>query len=157
MSYLMATPFTADYTSHSFDQRFTKACRIKYVRVKMLKHGTISDGTFTLEVLEGERVLGSTNITAAQITSNVPATYAHGMFTFEFTECPVVNINKTTAYVQLTFRLSVSGHTFNSNSYMAVCRDENPFAGSFGSRPTFLDQTKDVWFNPIGVEIFTIS
>jgi len=74
MSELAVNPFDAAFTTTDADIRITGTQAIEAIRVKILKHGTIADGTLTLEVFDGVRSLGSSSITASEFNS-ISGTY----------------------------------------------------------------------------------
>ncbi len=157
MSFLATESFDDANTVISQTQRILSSIIIQTIRVKMLKHGTIADGTLTLDVLDGATVIGTSSITAAQFEA-VNATFAHGYFSFEFTEHIKINLNKNTANQELTYRFTMSGHTEDTDNYIALVRQfESPFVDEFGTRPSSTTPEEDGWFNPYGIEIYGIQ
>lgn len=153
MSYLAITAFTADLTTISCTQRITSPAAFTAVRARMIKHGTISDGTLTLDILDGATVIGTSSITAAQFES-IGGTYAHGYFTFELDSATVVNL-KDTPYKEITYRFSMAGHTYDANNYIGLIRQfDDPFVDEHGVRPVSVSPEDDGWFNPYGVEVY---
>ena len=53
MSYLAANIFDDSFTTIDITQRMQRGVSIEVVRIKMIKVGTIADGTLTLEIYEG--------------------------------------------------------------------------------------------------------
>ena len=157
MSYLAVDSFDDLTTTISTLQRFTEPTMILAIRVKMIKHGTIADGTLTLDVLDGATVIGTSTITAAEFET-VGATYAHGYFTFEFPSHIAVNLNRNTDYQEVTYRFTMSGHTQDFDNYVGLVRQfESPFVDEFGTRPAASTPEQDGWYNPYGIEIYGVN
>ena len=153
MSYLAVNDFNDTFTTYDMNQKISRTTVITSARVKLLKHGTISDGTLTLEVFDGAISLGSGSITAAEFEA-VGSTYAYGYFNFEFSGPIVINIDNTIANKEIIFRITMAGHTEDSNNYIAMIRDfDDPIVTEHGTRPTSVDPETDGWFNPFAVEI----
>jgi hypothetical protein len=156
MSYLAVTPFDTANLVISATQRITSPVAITVVRANMLKHGTISDGTLTLDILDGATVIGTSTITAAEFET-VGATYAHGYFSFPLDGATMINL-QSEAYKEITYRFTMSGHTNDVNNYVGLIRQfDDPFVSEFGSRPTASTAADDGWFNPYGIEIYSIA
>lgn len=157
MSDLAINKFQDDFATIDVGLTITRACVIKAIKVKMLKHGTIADGSLNLEVFDGARSLGSKTITAADFNT-ISATYAWGYIAFEFDESITMNIVDGGASVALTLRFTMSGHTEDNNNYVALIRQfENEFVSEFGSRPSAVSNEEDGWYNPYGIEIVSIQ
>jgi len=159
MSYLAVSSFDDDFTTVDIGMRVTSLVMIKAIRFKMFKHGTIADGTLTLQVLnEDDTVIGTKAITAAELNTGIPATYAHGYLNFQFDEQVCINKDEGDDYIELTLRLTMSGHTEDTSNYVALVRQfEGEFVDEYGSRPTADSPEMDGWFNPYGVEIYGIQ
>lgn len=158
MSYLAATSFDDSFTTTDIGLRVTEPLMAKGMRIKMLKHGVIADGTLTLEVKDpvNGNILSTVNVTA-QDFNNIGATYAHGYIYFEFDEQVGVNLKPSTQFKDLVLTLTMSNHTEDPNNYIALVRQfENPFVEEFGSRPPSVSPEDDGWFNPYGIEIYGI-
>ena len=156
MSFLAVNNFGADLTTLDTSIRIIGSAAIQAVRVKMIKHGTIADGTLTLEVLDGARSLGSATITAAEFNS-ITGTFAWGYWAFCFDEAIAVNAG-TGVETELTIRFTMSGHTPDENNYIGLIRQfENEFVDEFGARPGLISDEQDGWYNPWGVELFTVD
>ena len=157
MSYITVNPFTSTFSTYDLNHKISRTTVFNLVRFKMLKHGTITDGTLTLEVFDGAISLGSTSITFTEFET-VGATYAYGYFRFEFDEPIAVNIDNTIVDKELIFRVTMSGHTENSNKYIGMLREfENPIITEYGSRPATVSAEEDGWFNPFGIEIHEVA
>ncbi len=157
MSYLAINTFDAGFTTYSMKQKVDSTCRIKSVRMKMIKCGTIADGSLTLDILDGATILGTKTLTYGDFNS-IQGTYAHGLVSFTFDSQVVINLNRSTTNVELTFRLTMTGHTPDSNNYLGLVRQfENTFITEYGSRPTSISPEDDGWYNPFGLEIHTIT
>ena len=158
MSYLAANSFDNSFTTIDIGMRITRSVMIKAIRVKMLKHGTIADGTLTLEVLTDDGTsLSSKSITAAQF-NEVNATYAHGYFKFEFDEQVCINLLDSDTFIPIVIRLTMSGHTEDTDNYVALVRQfDGEFVEEYGDRPASTTPEDDGWFNPYGIEIYGIK
>jgi len=52
----------------------------------------------------------------------------------------------------------MSGHTPDNDNYIALIRQfESTFVDEFGTRPDLISPEQDGWFNPWGIEIYTID
>ena len=156
MSYLAVTAFTSDLPSISATQRITSPATITVVRARMLKHGTISDGTLTLDILDGATVIGTASISASEFES-VGGTYAYGYFSFPLDSATVINLIDT-PYKEITYRFTMAGHTYDTNNYIALIRQfDRPFVGEHGIRPVAVSPEDDGWFNSYGIEVYGTS
>lgn len=154
MSFIAVDSFDDTITTISALQRFQSSVIINTIRVKMLKHGTIADGTLTLDIIDGAIIIGTSSITAAQFEA-VGSTYAHGYFNFDFSDHIAINLNASTAFKEVTFRFTMAGHTEDLNNYVGLIRQfERPFVTEFGSRPASVSTEEDGWYNPYGIEIY---
>ena len=158
MSYLAVNSFDDDFTTVDIGMRVTDLVMIKAIRFKMFKHGTIADGTLTLQVLnDAATVIGTQSVTAAQFNT-IDGTYAHGYVNFQFDEQVCINIDEDDSYIELTLRLTMAGHTEDTNNYVALVRQfDGEFVDEYGTRPSAVDPETDGWFNPYGVEIYGIE
>lgn len=156
MSYLAVTAFTADLPIIEADQRIEESVAITTIRARMIKHGTISDGTLTLDILDGATVIGTGSVTASEFES-VGATYAYGYFNFELDGPTVINIQDT-PYKEITYRFTMSGHTYDANNWVGLIRQfDRPYVGEFGARPASVSPEDDGWFNSYGIEVYRAS
>lgn len=158
MSYLAVNSFDDDFTTVDIGMRITESVMIKAIRMKMFKHGTIADGTLTLQVLnDNDTVIGTQSITHTQF-NEISGTYAHGYINFQFDEQVCINKDENDSYIQLTLRLTMSGHTEDTNNFVALVRQfDGEFVDEYGTRPTSISPEEDGWFNPYGVEIYGIE
>lgn len=156
MSYLAVTPFDNDNLALSATQRITASTVITDVRAKMLKHGTISDGTLTLDILDGATVIGTSSITASEFES-VGSTYAHGYFRFTLDSATAINLGSE-AYKEITYRFTMSGHTVDASNYVGLIRQfDDPFVSEHGTRPASVSPEDDGWYNSYGIEVYTTT
>jgi len=154
MSFLAINPFDAGLTTLDTGMKVIGTQTIQAIRVKILKHGIIADGTLTLEVLEGARSLGSVGITYSEFNS-VGGTYAWGFFAFNFSDAISINTAEDTTETELTLRFTMSGHTPDDDNYIALVRQfESEFVEEFGIRPTPVSPEQDGWNNPWGIELY---
>lgn len=156
MSYLCINKFDNDTSEITTGIRFTESCVIKAMRLKVFKHGVLADGTLELQVKNSSgTVIGRKSISHEEINTGISATYAHGYMSFEFPESIVINKSALSDYIECSIHLVMSGHTEDSNNYIALVREENPFTTEYGDRP--INESTNVWFNPYGIEIYSVS
>ena len=156
MSYLAANIFDDSFTTIDITQRVQKGVSIQVVRIKMIKVGTIADGTLTLDIYDGATLLGSKALTYNdfnRITNN-----GYGYVAFALDNAIRVNNLPQTTYTELTFRLTMSGHTEDSNNYIGLIREfDDPIIGEHGTRPPSQSNPAiDNWYRPFGIEICNV-
>jgi hypothetical protein len=158
MSYLAIDTFDNTFTTVDIGMRVTSLAMITNIRMHMVKHGTIADGTLTMDILDaGDNVIATKALVYTDFAA-VTATYAYGYFNFDFDEQICVNKLTTETYTQVTIRLTMSGHTEDTSNYLALVRQfDNPFITEYGSRPPTGSAESDGWYNPYGVEVYGVK
>jgi hypothetical protein len=158
MSYLVVDAFNDDFTTVDTGFRALTGSMIEAIRFKMIKYGTIADGTLTLDVINDDSVvIGTQTVTAAQFNT-ISGTYAHGYIGFIFNEPICINKSSEDTYIQLTLRLTMSGHTEDTNNYVGLIKQfDDPFVTEYGSRQPTVSPEVDGWFNPYGVEVYSVQ
>ena len=156
MSYLCINKFDNDTTEISTGIRFTEKCSIKAIRLKIFKHGVLADGTLELQIKnDSGTVIGSKSLSYEDINTGIPGTYAHGYMSFELPESVIINKSDLSDYIECSIHLTMTGHTEDPDNYLALVREENPFTPEYGDRP--VNEPTNVWFNPYGIEIYSVS
>ena len=137
--------------------RFPKSKTIHTLRLKMLKHGVISDGEFKVEILDGSDVLATSTLGYADFSEL--ATYAHGYFKFDLPYPVKVNASRITGYTEITLRVTVTGHTNSESNYIGLIKQhEYKFIDEFGVYPVKATTASEkAWYAPYGVELYTLS
>lgn len=130
---------------------------IHAVRLKMIKHGVISDGEFKLQLVEGGEVLAESVLDLDEL-SNL-ATYAHGYFKFELPYTVRVNSSNNVETTDVTFRVTVSNHTDSDDNYLALVKQhEYKYISEFGSYPAPANtEAEKAWYSPYGIQLYTYS
>tara|TARA_Y100001936_G_C16091405_1_gene686519 strand:- start:2722 stop:3195 length:474 start_codon:yes stop_codon:yes gene_type:complete len=156
MSFLCINKFDNDTSEISTGIRFRERCVIHSIRLKVFKCGTLQDGILTLQVLNSNgNLIGSKSLTYEEINNGISGTYAHGYMKFEFSESLVINKSELNSFTECTLKVVMSDHTEDQNNYIALVRDENPYTPEYGERP--VNEPNNVWFNPYGLEIYSVS
>jgi len=138
--------------------RFPQSKTLHSVRLKMLKHGVISDGEFKLDVLEGSDVLATSTLGPSDF-AQVTASFAHGYFKFNLPYPVRINISRDVGYIEINLRLSVTSHTNSDTSFIGLIKQhEFKFVDEYGTYPTQASTDSDkAWYAPYGVELYTYS
>lgn len=158
MSYLAVSTFDDDNAYYDLGIRFSNLAMITNIRVHMLKHGTIADGTLTMDIYDDDGVVIASKALTYTELNTIPGTYAYGYVNFELDSQVCINKLESEVYSQLTARLTMTGHTEDTSNYMALVRQfDNPFITEYGSRPSSVDDATDGWFNPFGIEVYGVK
>ncbi len=158
MSHLAVNSFDDAFTTIDIGMRVTELAMITNVRMNMIKHGTIADGTLTMDILDAGSVVIATKALTAADFNTISGTYAHGYVNFAFDEQICVNLLESDTYAQITVRLTMSGHTEDVNNFVGLVRQfDNPFITEYGTRPAPSTPEDDGWFNPYGVEVYGVK
>lgn len=137
--------------------RINKSKTIHAVRIKMLKHGTIADGVFKLEVMDGASVLDESALDMTKVAAL--GTYAQGYFKYELPYPIRINVSASSNYTEITFRISVSGHTDSDSTYLGLIKQhEFKYITEYGvyPSPATMDEGR-AWYSPYGLELYTYS
>lgn len=156
MSHFTINKFDNSTQEISFKLRIEENCSIQAIRLKVLKCGALQDGELTLKLSSNSNVIGTKSLSIENINT-IEGTYAHGFMKFEFTEQVIINKDQYSPYAEITVTLSMTDHTEDSNNYFALIREEAPFTEEFGDRPPLISDDIDTWFNPYGIEIYSIT
>lgn len=158
MSYLAVNSFDDNETVKEIGMRVEAGTVIKAIRFNMLKHGTIADGTLTLDILNVDDVIIGTQVITNIQFNSLGGTYAHGMIAFIFDNQIAINKDDDSAYIQLKLRLTMASHTEDINNFVALVREfDRPIVEEYGTRPTSEGADQDGWFNPYGVEVYAFK
>jgi hypothetical protein len=112
------------YPGQVFSQKIkiSKPISIAVIRPWIYKQGTLVDGDFQLEVLQGATVLITKTIGFADINSGISSPYAHGYIKFEF-DVLQLNVSEGNLEEEYTLRFSMINHTLDTSNYIAIVRE----------------------------------
>lgn len=107
----------------NFDQdvKIFRDTNIESIRPWVYIEGTLVDGDFTLEVLDGATSIATSTITHTQINAAKTETYAHGYMRFDFNSL-ALHIPEGASEKEYTLRFSMQNHTKDLNNYIAIAR-----------------------------------
>lgn len=130
-----------------------KSLILHAVRLQLLKHGTLTDGTLNISIKDGSDTVATKTITYTEFET-VGATYAHGFFSVEFNTALGGRQDAEDAH-EYTLSLSMSGHTDSESVFIGWLRDwENPIVELYGSNQTDGIADSDT-FSANGIEFYT--
>lgn len=137
--------------------RFKKSATVSAIRLRVFKHGILSDGSFILSLNSNDQILGEVAITGTKIQENISGTYATGMLTWQF-DNPIRLNKKSGMDLNVMARLAVIGLTESDTNYLALVRQhEFKFIDEFGmSAPDGAPDYEVAWYSAYGIEIYTI-
>lgn len=137
--------------------KLKRSATISAIRLRILKHGILTDGSFVLSLNSGNEILGEVAITGLEIQENITSTYATGMLTWQFNN-PIRLNKKSDTELNLVVKLTVNGLTESDTNYLALVRQhEFKFIEEFGmSAPMGAPDYEEAWYSAYGMEIYTI-
>lgn len=117
------------------DFRVKKPVVLHAVRVYLMKHGTLVDGTLNIKIKDGSDVVATKTIPYTEFET-VGATYAQGYFSVEF-NAALGGRQDGEASHEYTLELEMTGHTDSDSVFVSWLRDwENPIVDLYGSNQT---------------------
>lgn len=139
----------------TFDQNFKilRDTNVACVRPWVYLEGTLVDGDFQLEVLDGATVLATSTINYTTINTAKTETYAHGYMRFDF-DSLALHIPEGASEKEFTFRFTMQNHTKDLNNYLAISRIwDIRFYSIYGSGVVAGEPPNDS-VEPAGIEIY---
>jgi len=95
---------------------------LAHVRPWIYLEGTLADGDFQLEVLQGANVLATSTINYVDINDAKTETYAHGFIRFDFDSLSLL-VSEGNTDEEYIFRFSMINHTKDTSNYLAIARN----------------------------------
>lgn len=143
------------YPGVNFDQAFKifRETNVIHVRPWIYLEGTLADGDFQLEVLDGATVLATSTINYVDINASKTETYAHGYIRFDF-DSLALHIPEGQSEKEFTLRFSMQNHTKDASNFLAISRIwDIKFYDIYGTGVTNNEPPNDS-VEPAGVEIY---
>jgi hypothetical protein len=135
------------------DFKIFRELNVGSVRPWVYLEGTLADGDFTLEVLDGATLLATSTITHTQINAAKTETYAHGYMRFDF-DSLALHIPEGETEKEFTLRFSMQNHTKDISNYLAIARIwDLKFYDIYGTDVTNNEPPNDS-VEPAGIEIY---
>jgi len=107
----------------TFEQaiRITRDVSVAHIRPWIYKEGTLVDGDFQLEILQGATSLITKTINFATINTAIPQDFAHGFIRFDF-DSLILRLGQGVTEQEYTLKFSMINHSTNLNNYIAISR-----------------------------------
>ena len=143
------------YSGIEFNQPVTidKDINVAHIRPWIYKHGTLVDGDFQVDVLDGATIIASTGFSFTDINAAITNTYAHGFLRFDFSSL-ILRVPEGSASKEYTFRFSMQNHTTDLNNFLGISRRwEAKVYGTYGDGVVDNEAPNDM-VEPAGLEIF---
>lgn len=108
----------------NFDQKvkIARNINVKHIRPWVYLRGTLPDGDFTLEVIQGATTLATSTINYTDINAAKTLTYAHGFIRFDF-DSLALQVAEGNTEEEYTFRFYMNNHTEDQNNFLALVRN----------------------------------
>lgn len=142
------------YPGVTIEQKFKvqRNANLVHYRPRIMKHGTLADGTLTCEIYKGAILLGTSTIDYTDINT-IGGPYAHGHIRFDFTTLPL-KVSEGEAETEFTVKLYMAGHTKDVNNFIATVKEYESYRYiRYGDIDGNGDPLND-FIQPIGYEIY---
>lgn len=134
--------------------KITKDLNVVHIRPWIYKHGTLVDGDFQVEVLDGATVLTTATINYADINTEFTDAYAHGFLRFDFDSLSL-RVGDAAVEKEYTFRFTMQNHTTDQNNFLGIVRRwETKVYDTYGTGVTNNEAPNDS-VEPAGLEIYS--
>lgn len=133
--------------------RISRRQYIAHVRPWIYLHGTLADGQFQLEVLDGATVLGTYQIDYTLLNGVKVNDYFHGYVRFD-TDGLMLNVPEGQTNKEYTFRFTMQNHTTDSGNFLGIVRTwENKIGITYGDVDGNNQAVNDS-VEPAGIELY---
>jgi len=139
----------------------TKDQDIIGIRVKLLKVGTLTNGTITMIIKDGSNVLSI--VSKSYIDFNSLGSNWYGFYSFLLDNILPISKNSEDTNLKLSFEFKITSHTNSDSNYLALVHEEFPTTELHHLTdqlyyPTYGDdKNADVWNNPYGIEVYSLK
>lgn len=145
------------YPGIQFDQKVTifRDLNVRHIRPWIYVQGTLVDGDFQLEILDGATVLATSTINYADINAGKTETYAHGYIRFDF-DSLALHVPENETSKEYTFRFTMQNHTEDTSNFLGICRIwDIKFYDIYGDDVVNNEPPNDS-VEPAGLEIYEV-
>lgn len=143
------------YDGVTFEQEFKiqRDTNLAHIRPWVYKHGTLQDGDFQCQVLEGATVLATATINYATINAEFTDNYAHGFIRFDF-DSLALHVPEGSAEGTYKLQFSMQSHTTDTNNFLGIVRRwEDKTYETYGTGVSGGEAQNDM-IEPAGLELF---
>lgn len=143
------------YPGVQFEQlvKIDRNINIAHIRPWIYLHGTLADGDFKCEILQGTTVLASTTISSALINTTKTVSYSHGFLRFDF-DALTLNVSEGNTQEEYKIRFSMINHTKDTNNFLGLVRNwDLKIYSTYGTGVTNNQAINDS-VEPVGLEIY---
>jgi len=153
MSYLLADEFNDLIDIESTFRIQHKGIKLAYIRVHGFKSGVVT-GTFDLTVKQSGVTLGTATIDSADINA-IAGTYAHGMFTWQFTNPLLLAVNEELDEQEYELVFSSDSYVGDADNNFSICKDfDNVIVSEYGLNYNILEPEQQACSRPYGLELY---
>jgi hypothetical protein len=133
--------------------KVSRSTSVFHIRPWVYKHGSPATGIFTLKVYDGATLLATSEITAADLTTEISGTYAHGFVRFDF-ENLILNIPEGSFEKEYTLKFSMPGYIKDTANFLGMVRRyEAKTYPTYGVGVVGNEAPND-FVEPFGLEVF---
>ena len=138
--------------------RIDKTMTIRALRIGLYKHAT-PDGTLSLAIKDGGTTIASQSLLMSDLDATV-GSYFHGLVKYELDGLRI-NLESTEAYKELTLEFTLTGHTDDSDNYIALIKQPqaDQFVDKFGTIAYEDGQSAEQLehFQPFMIELYALK
>ena len=143
------------YDGINFDQaiRIKRDVNLAHIRPWVYVQGTLVDGDFTVEILDGDATIFTASIPYTQINAMKTETFAHGFIRFDF-ESLALHVEEGSNVKEYTLRFSMQNHTTDTNNFLGIVRQwEDKIYDLYGNNVLNNEAPNDT-IEPAGLEFY---
>lgn len=134
----------------------TRNISVAHVRPWVYIHGTLVDGDFQLEILDGATVLKTVTIPYTEINAVKTLATAHGFIRFD-TEPLILNVPEAASSKEYILRFKMINHTTDAGNFLGIVRRwEAKTYPTYGTGVINNEAPNDS-VEPAGLEIFEFT
>lgn len=111
------------YNGVVFEQNFkiNRNTNLAHIRPWIYKQGTLQNGVFQCQVLDGVTVLATSTIDYTDINTAITGTYAHGFLRFDF-DSLALRIPEGQTEKEYTVKFEMTSHITNTSNFISIVR-----------------------------------
>lgn len=146
------------YPGVEFTQNFkiTRDINISHIRPHIYLHGTLVDGEFQCEVLQGATVLVTKTLDYTLINAVKTETYAHGFIRFDFDPL-TLRVDEGSVEEEYSLRFSMINHTKDTGNFLGISRNWDLKIYDTYGNGVINNQAPNDSIEPAGIEVYEYS